>query len=179
MDDDQEVRYGFDDLDELTHAYALTVHRSQGSEYPCVVVPLTQTAWLMLQRNLLYTAVTRARQLVVLVGSRRALAKAIRTPATGTATPPSTTACDGQHPPGSRRPAARPPTAPGVTPCLRDQDASRQLENSIHDLPGISRTEASAAAVSSTGKVPCTICSGASWPAVTAARVAWKSTGWS
>jgi exodeoxyribonuclease V alpha subunit len=83
MDDDQQVRYGFDDLDELTHAYALTVHRSQGSEYPCVVVPLTQTAWLMLQRNLLYTAVTRAKQLVVLVGSRRALAKAIRTPGNG------------------------------------------------------------------------------------------------
>jgi exodeoxyribonuclease V alpha subunit len=83
MDEDQEVRYGFDDLDELTHAYALTVHRSQGSEYPCVVVPLTQTAWLMLQRNLLYTAVSRARQLVVLVGSRRALAKAIRTPGNG------------------------------------------------------------------------------------------------
>src|SRR5215212_8268365 len=83
MDEDQEVRYGFDDLDELTHAYALTVHRSQGSEYPCVVVPLTQTAWLMLQRNLLYTAVSRARRLVVLVGSRRALAKAIRTPGNG------------------------------------------------------------------------------------------------
>jgi exodeoxyribonuclease V alpha subunit len=83
MDEDQEVRYGFDDLDELTHAYALTVHRSQGSEYPCVVVPLTQTAWLMLQRNLLYTAVSRARRLVVLVGSRRALAKAIRTPGHG------------------------------------------------------------------------------------------------
>jgi exodeoxyribonuclease V alpha subunit len=83
MDDDQLVRYGFDDLDELTHAYALTVHRSQGSEYPCVVVPLVQTAWLMLQRNLLYTAVTRAKRLVVLVGSRRALAKAIRTPGNG------------------------------------------------------------------------------------------------
>jgi exodeoxyribonuclease V alpha subunit len=83
MDEDQEVRYGFDDLDELTHAYALTVHRSQGSEYPCVVVPLVQTAWLMLQRNLLYTAVTRAKRLVVLVGSRRALAKAIRTPGNG------------------------------------------------------------------------------------------------
>jgi exodeoxyribonuclease V alpha subunit len=83
MDEDQEVRYGFDDLDELTHAYALTVHRSQGSEYPCVVVPLVQTAWLMLQRNLLYTAVTRAKRLVVLVGSRRALAKAVRTQGAG------------------------------------------------------------------------------------------------
>jgi exodeoxyribonuclease V alpha subunit len=82
-DEDRRVRYGFDELDELTHAYALTVHRSQGSEYPCVVVPLTQTAWLMLQRNLLYTAVSRARRLVVLVGSRRALAKAIRTAGAG------------------------------------------------------------------------------------------------
>src|SRR4029453_7957386 len=51
MDEDREVRYGFDDLDELTHAYALTVHRAQGSEYPCVVVPLTQTAWMMLGRS--------------------------------------------------------------------------------------------------------------------------------
>ena len=83
LDEDEEVRYGFDELDELTHAYALTVHRSQGSEYPCVVVALTPNAWLMLQRNLLYTAVSRARQLVVLVGSRRALAKAIRTTGAG------------------------------------------------------------------------------------------------
>jgi exodeoxyribonuclease V alpha subunit len=83
LDDDEEVRYGFDELDELTHAYALTVHRSQGSEYPCVVVPLTPNAWLMLQRNLLYTAVSRATTLVVLVGSRRALAKAIRTTGAG------------------------------------------------------------------------------------------------
>jgi exodeoxyribonuclease V alpha subunit len=59
------------------------VHRSQGSEYPCVVVPLTLNAWLMLQRNLLYTAVTRAKGMVVLVGSRRALAKAIRTTGAG------------------------------------------------------------------------------------------------
>jgi exodeoxyribonuclease V alpha subunit len=83
MDDEEEVRYGFDELDELTHAYALTVHRSQGSEYPCVVVPLIPNAWLMLQRNLLYTAVSRATRLVVLVGSRRALAKAIRTAGAG------------------------------------------------------------------------------------------------
>jgi exodeoxyribonuclease V alpha subunit len=83
LDEDEEVAYGFDELDELTHAYAVSIHRSQGSEYPCVVVPLTTSAWLMLQRNLLYTAVTRAKRIVVLVGSRRALAKAIRTQGAG------------------------------------------------------------------------------------------------
>jgi exodeoxyribonuclease V alpha subunit len=83
LDEDEEVSYGFDELDELTHAYAMTIHRSQGSEYPCVVVPLVASAWLMLQRNLLYTAVTRARRIVVLVGSRRALAKAVRTKGAG------------------------------------------------------------------------------------------------
>jgi exodeoxyribonuclease V alpha subunit len=83
LDEDEEVGYGFDELDELTHAYAVSIHRSQGSEYPCVVVPLTMSAWLMLQRNLLYTAVTRAKRIVVLVGSRRALAKAVRTQGAG------------------------------------------------------------------------------------------------
>lgn len=83
LDEDEEVGYGFDELDELTHAYAVSIHRSQGSEYPCVVIPLVMGAWLMLQRNLLYTAVTRATQLVVLVGSKRALAKAVRTQGAG------------------------------------------------------------------------------------------------
>jgi exodeoxyribonuclease V alpha subunit len=83
LDEDEEVAYAFDELDELTHAYAVSIHRSQGSEYPCVVVPVTTSAWLMLQRNLLYTAVTRAKQMVVLVGSRRALAKAVRTQGAG------------------------------------------------------------------------------------------------
>jgi exodeoxyribonuclease V alpha subunit len=83
LDEDEEVRYGFDELDELTHAYAVSIHRSQGSEYPCVVVPLVTGAWSMLQRNLLYTAVTRAKRIVVLVGSRRALAKAVRTHGAG------------------------------------------------------------------------------------------------
>jgi exodeoxyribonuclease V alpha subunit len=83
LDEDEEVAYGFDELDELTHAYAVSIHRSQGSEYPCVVVPVTTSAWLMLQRNLLYTAVTRAKRMVVLVGSRRALAKAVRTQSAG------------------------------------------------------------------------------------------------
>jgi exodeoxyribonuclease V alpha subunit len=79
LDEGEEVRYDFDELDELTHAYAISIHRSQGSEYPCVVVPLPTTAWMMLQRNLFYTAVTRAKRLVVLVGSRRALWKAVHT----------------------------------------------------------------------------------------------------
>jgi exodeoxyribonuclease V alpha subunit len=83
LDEDEEVPYGFDELDELTHAYAVSIHRSQGSEYPCVVVPVTTSAWLMLQRNLLYTAVSRAKRIVVLVGSRRALAKAVRTQSAG------------------------------------------------------------------------------------------------
>jgi exodeoxyribonuclease V alpha subunit len=82
-DDGEEVAYAFDELDELTHAYAISIHRSQGSEYPCVVIPLTTTAWQMLQRNLLYTAVTRAKRLVVLVGSRRALWKAVQTVGAG------------------------------------------------------------------------------------------------
>ncbi|MEV5613849.1 ATP-dependent RecD-like DNA helicase [Streptomyces sp. NPDC052225] len=82
-DEDEEVPYDFDELDELAHAYAVTIHRSQGSEYPCVVIPVTTGAWMMLQRNLLYTAVTRAKRLVVLVGSRKALAQAVRTVSAG------------------------------------------------------------------------------------------------
>jgi exodeoxyribonuclease V alpha subunit len=82
-DEDERLEYDFDELDELTHAYAMTIHRSQGSEYPAVVIPLTTSAWMMLQRNLLYTAITRAKKLVVLVGSRRALAAAVRTVGAG------------------------------------------------------------------------------------------------
>ena len=82
-DEDEQVDYGFDELDELAHAYAVTIHRSQGSEYPAVVIPLTMGSWMMLQRNLLYTGVTRAKELVVLAGSRRALAAAVRTKGAG------------------------------------------------------------------------------------------------
>jgi exodeoxyribonuclease V alpha subunit len=82
-DEDQDIGYEFDELDELQHAYAITVHRSQGSEYPAVVIPVTMSAYPMLQRNLLYTAITRARRLVVLVGSRKALGIAVRTAGTG------------------------------------------------------------------------------------------------
>ncbi|KPM55854.1 helicase [Frankia sp. CcI49] len=77
-EEDEDVDYAFTELDELVHAYAVTIHRSQGSEYPAVVIPLTTSAWMMLQRNLLYTAVTRAKRLVVIVGSRRAIGQAVR-----------------------------------------------------------------------------------------------------
>ena len=81
--DDEEVEYEFGELDELSHAYAISVHKAQGSEYPAVVIPLLTTHFPLLQRNLLYTAVTRAKKLVVLVGTRRALAIAVRTTGTG------------------------------------------------------------------------------------------------
>ncbi|MFD8890995.1 ATP-dependent RecD-like DNA helicase [Streptomyces sp. NPDC059566] len=82
-EEDEEIAYEFGELDELAHAYAVTIHRSQGSEYPAVVIPVTTGAWMMLQRNLLYTAVTRAKKLVVLVGSRKALGQAVRTVSAG------------------------------------------------------------------------------------------------
>jgi len=75
---DRRVNYRRSDLDELVLAYAITVHKSQGSEYPCVVVPLTTAHWIMLQRNLLYTAVTRAKRFCVLVGQRKALWRAVK-----------------------------------------------------------------------------------------------------
>ncbi|GAA3741509.1 SF1B family DNA helicase RecD2 [Salinactinospora qingdaonensis] len=82
-DEDEDVSYDFAELDEIVHAYAVTVHRSQGSEYPAVVIPVTTSAWMMLQRNLLYTAITRAKRLVVLVGARRAIAQAVRNAGAG------------------------------------------------------------------------------------------------
>jgi exodeoxyribonuclease V alpha subunit len=76
--DGRSVTYDFDELDELALAYALTVHKSQGAEYPAVVIPLHPQQHRLLQRNLLYTAVTRGKRLVVLVGSRKALSLAVR-----------------------------------------------------------------------------------------------------
>ncbi len=76
--DEREVGYDFSELDELVHAYAVSVHKSQGSEFPAVVVPVLAQHYIMLQRNLLYTAVTRAQKLVVLVGTRRAIGMAVR-----------------------------------------------------------------------------------------------------
>jgi exodeoxyribonuclease V alpha subunit len=75
--DGRPVGYEFLELDELIHAYAISVHKSQGSEFTAVVIPVLTTHYMMLQRNLLYTAVTRARRLVVLVGQPRALALAV------------------------------------------------------------------------------------------------------
>ena len=76
--DGREVAYGFGELDELVLAYATTIHKSQGSEYPAVVIPLTTQHYPMLRRNLLYTGVTRGRRLVVIVGQRRAIGMAVR-----------------------------------------------------------------------------------------------------
>jgi exodeoxyribonuclease V alpha subunit len=76
--DSREVVYGFGELDELVLAYATTIHKSQGSEYPAVLIPLTTQHYPMLQRNLVYTGVTRGKRLVVLVGQRKALAIAVK-----------------------------------------------------------------------------------------------------
>ena len=76
--EERDVLYDFNELDEVSLAYAITIHKSQGSEFPAVVVPLAMQHYLLLQRNLVYTAMTRGRRLVVLVGQRKALAIAIR-----------------------------------------------------------------------------------------------------
>jgi len=76
--DGREVVYGFGELDELVLAYATTIHKAQGSEYPAVVIPVMTQHYTMLARNLLYTGVTRGKKLVVLVGQRKAIAMAVR-----------------------------------------------------------------------------------------------------
>jgi exodeoxyribonuclease V alpha subunit len=76
--EDRPVVYDFRELDELQASYAVTVHKSQGSEYPVVVVPIHTQHYMMLQRNLLYTAVTRGKKLVILVGTKKAIAIAVK-----------------------------------------------------------------------------------------------------
>ncbi|MGC8780000.1 MAG: ATP-dependent DNA helicase, partial [Anaerolineae bacterium] len=76
--DGRTIPYDFLELDELVHAYAISIHKAQGSEFPAVVVPILTSHYMMLQRNLLYTAVTRAQKLVVLVGSPRAIGIAVK-----------------------------------------------------------------------------------------------------
>ena len=76
--DQREVVYDYGELDEVALAYAITIHKSQGSEFPAVVIPLATQQYLLLQRNLVYTGITRGKKLVVVVGQRKALAMAVR-----------------------------------------------------------------------------------------------------
>jgi len=76
--DQREVVYDFGELDEIALAYAITIHKSQGSEFPAIVTPLAMQQYLLLQRNLVYTGITRGKKLVVLIGQRKALAMAVR-----------------------------------------------------------------------------------------------------
>ena len=76
--DQREVVYDFGELDEVSLAYAITIHKSQGSEFPAVVIPLAMQQYLLLQRNLVYTGITRGKKLVVLIGQRKALGMAVR-----------------------------------------------------------------------------------------------------
>ena len=109
-DEDEDLGYDFDELDELAHAYAITVHRSQGSEYPAVVVPLTMSAYTLLQRNLLYTAVTRAKR-PAWPAAARPWPSPCAPPAPAAATPASPT-------------ASRTPTRPALTRARRRPQAA-------------------------------------------------------
>ena len=75
---DRKVAYDYTDFDQITLAYATTIHKSQGSEYKAVVIPLTMQSYMMLQKNLLYTAITRGKKLVVIVGQKKAIGLAVR-----------------------------------------------------------------------------------------------------
>jgi exodeoxyribonuclease V alpha subunit len=72
------VSYDFTEMDEISLAYAISVHKSQGSEYPAVILPIMTQHFVLLQRNLLYTAITRGKNLVILIGTKKALAIALR-----------------------------------------------------------------------------------------------------
>jgi exodeoxyribonuclease V alpha subunit len=76
--DNRLVNYDFGELDEVSLAYAVTIHKSQGSEFPAVVIPLATQHYVLLQRNLIYTGVTRGKKLVVLIGQKKALGMAVR-----------------------------------------------------------------------------------------------------
>lgn len=76
--DGKVVSYEVSELEELVHAYATTIHKAQGSEYPIVVMPMTMSHFIMLQRNLVYTGITRAKKILVMVGTKKALSYAIK-----------------------------------------------------------------------------------------------------
>jgi exodeoxyribonuclease V alpha subunit len=76
--DERPVKYEYSDLDEIVLAYAISIHKSQGSEYPAVIIPVMTQHYVLLQRNLIYTAITRGKRLVILIGTKKALAIAIK-----------------------------------------------------------------------------------------------------
>ena len=76
--DDRMAKYEFGELDEVSLAYAVTIHKSQGSEFPAVVIPLATQHYMLLQRNLIYTGITRGKRLLVLIGQKKALGVAVR-----------------------------------------------------------------------------------------------------
>ena len=78
--DGREIEFGIKDLNDITRAYAITIHKSQGSEFPLVILNLTMQNYMMLRRNLLYTAITRAEKNLVMVGEKKAYIMALRTP---------------------------------------------------------------------------------------------------
>ena len=78
LEDACMIEYDFSELDQLTLAYAMSIHKSQGSEYPCVVMPILMSHFMMLERKLVYTGLTRARKLAVLVGDKKAIGIAVR-----------------------------------------------------------------------------------------------------
>jgi exodeoxyribonuclease V alpha subunit len=75
--DGRKIEYSFYEMDEINHSYAISIHKSQGSEFKCVIIPLLTSHYMLLQRNLLYTALTRARELAILVGSKKAIGMAV------------------------------------------------------------------------------------------------------
>src|SRR4030043_1722432 len=76
--DGRPVSYDYSDLDEIVRAYALSVHKSQGSEYPVVILPVVTQHYMLLQRNLIYTGITRAKKLAIMIGTKKTLGIAIR-----------------------------------------------------------------------------------------------------
>jgi exodeoxyribonuclease V alpha subunit len=74
----RDVAYDYSDLDQITLAYATTIHKSQGSEYPAVIIPLAMQSYMMLKRNLIYTAITRGKNLVIIIGQKKAFSIAIK-----------------------------------------------------------------------------------------------------
>ena len=76
--DAKQISYGFNELDQLSLSYAITIHKSQGSEYNCVIIPITMQSYMMLRRNLIYTALTRGKKLVIIIGEKKLLPLAVK-----------------------------------------------------------------------------------------------------